>query len=189
MGKYQELVEAAKRIMFQIECHQADIAKLALEACEISRGGDPSTQAERYTLKDFANDTGIDHGSLKHWVGVYRDVFLKIDKPSPTKKEWHTGQRVHSAMRSLVDEKTARGRGYKAALPKEDVKNLYDEVLSNPEVSIAADKALKYATLIRATLAKVDLSTQNPQLLSQILNTINPVASKIADHLTKKGTA
>jgi hypothetical protein len=184
MNKYQELVEAAKRIMFQIECHQADIAKLAMEACKIQRGGSPE---DRYTLKDFADDTGIPHGSLKLWVSIYRDVFLKIENTSPTQEEWKSGSRTHAALRSTVDDETAKGRGYKSTLPAKTVKKLYDDISENPEQSVAADKALRYALMIRSILAKIDLSTQNPQLLSQVLNTINPVATKIADHLTQKG--
>lgn len=181
--KYNELVETAKQIMLQIECHQAEIAKLAMEACEIRRGGNDD---RKYSLIDFSKDTGIDHGSIKNWVAIYRDVFLKIEKSSPSAQEWKHGSRTHNAMRTLVDDQTAKGRGYKSQLPKEKVSKLFDEVSGgNPEESLAAHQALRYANMIRVTLGKIDLSTQNTQLLSQILNTLVPVTSKVSDHLTK----
>ena len=183
MHKYKELVEAARTLMFQIECHQGQIAKMALEACDIQRGGD---HRGNFTLQDFSEDAGIPYGALKLWVGVYRDVFVKIDKPDPDKNEWKIGSKAYANMRSVVDTDTAKGRGYKSSLPKEKVEKLYKEVADNGEESLAAHQALKYAHMIKVTLSKVDLGTQNASLLSQILNTLTPVTSKVADHLTKK---
>jgi hypothetical protein len=182
MGKYQELVDAAKKLMFQIECHQAEIAKMAMEACDIQRGGDHGER--KYSLQDFANDAGIPYGALKSWVGIYRDVFVKIGKPEPTKQEWSNGSRTYASMRSLSPDDTGKGRNYKTNLPKEKVEKLYDEVSSNPEESLAAHQALKYAHMIKSLLGKVDMGTQNAALLSQIVNTLIPVTSKITDHLT-----
>lgn len=186
MSKYQELVESAKNIMLQIECYQAEIARLALEACEIIRGGFKAEHESKYTLKDFATDTGVEYGALRNWVQVYRDVLVKVDLPKPTKKEWEKGQKTLVAMKDLVEEKTLRRGGYKSNIPKAQVKELYREISENPEESMAAHNALRYANMIRSTLAKIDLNTQNAALLSQLLNTLNPVTTKVADHLTKK---
>lgn len=74
--KWTENVTKAKDICAVKETNQMEVARLALEVCEISWGG--SNFAGKYTLQRFADEVGCSSRVLSTWVCVRRSVFDKI---------------------------------------------------------------------------------------------------------------
>lgn len=75
--RYVELDSNAANIRGQI-------AKLALEVCDVRRGGN---YEGIYTLKQFAKDIGMSSTTLSDWTLIYK-TGLKIDITEPTEEEW-----------------------------------------------------------------------------------------------------
>lgn len=67
-------IEKAKLALKTQHRTQMAVAALALDSCEVKRGG----RAGYYTLKRFAEEIGMDGRLLSMWVSIYRRVFLKL---------------------------------------------------------------------------------------------------------------
>ncbi len=184
--EYKTLVEAARKIYLDLECKQSEIAKLALKACNIVRGGSQESIHARFTLKDFASDSGIPYGALRSWVGTYQMVLQKIDIKNPTKEQWAAGYKTFNSLRTLEDRPTAQGRNFKEAIPKERIRNHFDRVAKEAKTVNAAHTSLKYAQMVKSTLKKVDLKEQNTSILTQIMDVLDEVSDLINDHLTSQ---
>lgn len=52
------------------------IAQLAIEVCDLSKGGRKSE--DKYSIKNFANEIGIDPKTLYQWISVKRNVIDKL---------------------------------------------------------------------------------------------------------------
>ena len=74
--KWNKSVSLAKELLERNKRRQIDIAKIALQVCEITWGG--RSQVGCYTMKRFANETGINESTLSNWICVYRTVYEKL---------------------------------------------------------------------------------------------------------------
>lgn len=75
--RYLELDTKASNI-------RAQIAKLAVETCDVRRGGNYEGV---YTLKQFAKDIGMSSTTLCEWTLIYK-AGLKINLTEPNEEEW-----------------------------------------------------------------------------------------------------
>jgi hypothetical protein len=71
---WNQNVEKARLALKTQKSTQMAVAALALDACEVKRGG---TTAE-YTLTRFAKEIGMESRLLSTWCLVYRKVYLKL---------------------------------------------------------------------------------------------------------------
>lgn len=76
--KWKENIEEAKTIIGAKNYSQMEIARLCLEVCEITRGGNSKSDGF-FTIKRFAKESGITAKTLSAWVCVYRNVYKKLD--------------------------------------------------------------------------------------------------------------
>lgn len=97
--KWAENIAKAKEINTGRNRSQMAIAGLALEVCEITRGG-PKTNGA-FTLKRFAEESGISSKSLSMWVAARKMVFEKLDKATQASSTY--SQCAYVAMRVPYD--------------------------------------------------------------------------------------
>jgi hypothetical protein len=75
-ARWQANVSRAKEIVSIKSHNQMEVARLALEVCEISWGG--SQHRDKYTLSKFAEEIGIAGKTLSNWVAVRKKVYDKL---------------------------------------------------------------------------------------------------------------
>lgn len=75
--KWAENIEKAKNLYSQRNKSQMYIAGLALEVCEITRGG-PHIEG-KYTIARFAEEIGMSPRNLSNWIAVRKLVYDRID--------------------------------------------------------------------------------------------------------------
>lgn len=80
---WQESIAKAKSMVKVKSNNQMMIAEIALSVCEISWGG--AQMKGKYTLKRFADETGIGVKSISHWCSVYRNVYSVLPARSASK--------------------------------------------------------------------------------------------------------
>ena len=88
---YNACVRIAKALVGEMEAVQYKVACLAVEACEIRHGG---ISTNIYTMKDFANDVGLNPKSVQNWVRVYQVVATKLPSKPESRKEWSAASRT-----------------------------------------------------------------------------------------------
>lgn len=69
-------VNEAKEILAKNKLNQMEVARLALDVCEISWGG--SHHRSRFTLTEFAKETGVLPKTLSNWVAIRVSVYDKL---------------------------------------------------------------------------------------------------------------
>jgi hypothetical protein len=76
-GKWKENLERARIILASKNKNQLEIAKLALEVCEVKHGGDNRGEY-KFTLKNFAKEAGLNPKTLYQWCLLKRNVYDKL---------------------------------------------------------------------------------------------------------------
>lgn len=78
--KWTEYVERSKSYVSKMAKFRLEIATMALEVCEIHWGGGTHWKGfeTTYTLKRFAEETGISYKTLANWVRIKRNVYDKL---------------------------------------------------------------------------------------------------------------
>lgn len=79
--KWSENVSKAKDIVQKVRGYQMLVAGLAMEVCEITRGGNKKEFSERYTIRRFAKEIKCHHKTLSQYVAIRTVVFNKL-KPN-----------------------------------------------------------------------------------------------------------
>lgn len=86
-------VNKIKDLEDKIHIYEVDIVKIALEVCDIKRGG---CAHHLYTIRDFAKDIGMNSKTLQNWVSAYRNVVPKLKSPDIiTKKDWSSVRKTN----------------------------------------------------------------------------------------------
>lgn len=178
---YQDYVDQCKKILSEIESKKYEVAKLALEICEIQAGG----RQNHYNLKDFAKDIGLEYSSLKEWVKIYRDVCLMMNIDKPTKDQWTKARKTRI--------KIAKG-DRAATFTPEKVKKAYAEVDLGTSVFSSSKNYGKetfefiYKDVKRIFIAtqKLDLNTQDQASIKNTLEILNRLSLILTGHVTKK---
>lgn len=130
--KWEENVSRAKQLYSGRNKMQMEIAKLAMEVCEITRGG---SIHGLFTITKFAEESGISPKVLSNWMAVRKLVFNKIP-PEKTYNSSYTDL-AHVALR------------VKPNFTNSQVERKFDELMVN-----SVDKQmLKYIGALRSILA------------------------------------
>lgn len=128
---YESLVEHAQKLLEQIKVNRIEIAKIALQVCEISHGG---ISGDKYTLSKFADDIGMKRRTLSNWVELYRDIILKVGIVNPSEGEW---EQARITGRLLKHERELANK----ALGNKGRKILKNSDLDSETVSVIFEKA------------------------------------------------
>jgi len=144
MKKYFDFVEKGKVLVLKLKdieefknCYQAKIAKYAISVCEICHGG---ISTNKYTIKDYALDIGLNPKTVQGWVQVYRNVLCKIGIDEPTIEEWRKACKANNILRldRIINNKENGKPGtrsaYKKRIPKDEIKNIYESIDEKPFV-------------------------------------------------------
>lgn len=73
---WKSCVAKAKTLVAQYQVVRWEIAQLAIEACDIYKGGRSHTN--EFTLKQFAKEIDIPYNTLQEWVKIKRKVVDKL---------------------------------------------------------------------------------------------------------------
>lgn len=76
-SKWNESVSKAKQLYNERNKNQMLVAKLALDVCDISWGGNKKN-TDAYTLKRFSEEAGIKAKQLSSWICVRKNVYDKL---------------------------------------------------------------------------------------------------------------
>jgi len=129
---WQQNVERAKLLYASRHQNQMEIARVALEVCEISWGGTPQTN--KFTLLRFAEECGISSRTLSNWVGVRRAVFEKLPP--------------EASSNATFTQLAAISARVKPDAPRSHVFKVYDDLVNVSSVDL---KMRKYIGALRST--------------------------------------
>ena len=190
-AKKQLYIRQGKILLEEIGTYQAEIAKRALEICDIRHGG--KTLEKIYTIKDFANDIGMKPKTLQGWVGTYRDVVLKADIEINNSDDWKAASKTNNTLikeRTLVNklEGTPKKKGnYKKEIPATRVKSLYESIQADEKPFITELVTItQHAKHIKHILKKRELNLASDSNLTELMNILDEASDMINDHLTAK---
>lgn len=183
-SKVIEKINAAKVFVSQIEnienkvkimkerslCLQAEVAKIALEVCDIRHGGRCGDSV--YTISKFAEDIGCERKTVSGWVQTYRDILLPSGVITPSQEEWTIGNKVSRQIqyinREANENEGTPGKKKRGPFPKKAVKRLYHEVKNNPKKALEQNlykdtkrvlsnvRLLEFSNLQRGLLFKIE---------------------------------
>lgn len=95
-SRWQEYVNRAKPFVKKLNYCRMEIARLAIEACDIHYGGGDHWKNFDgvYTLKRFAQEIGIHYKTLNRWTKILRDVKAKVPPEIYQEHDFMAGQRT-----------------------------------------------------------------------------------------------
>jgi len=190
MKSYQEYVELGKAELSKVSSHQVKICGYAMKVVTITQGGLGSKKF--YTIKDYANDIGMNHNTLSKWLEVYNDVYSKLDTKGNEKENW---QRAHKINKQLKNERAEYNRqhgtvGSKQIKQTQDISadkiaHMNREMDAKPFLS-EFTRLLQQVKTLRATLDKRDLGIIQDASLLLMMQKLDESSDMINDHLTNK---
>lgn len=132
--QYDLIVQSGKKLYIQLKNTENElyrlkkqIAKLALEVCDIRHGG---ISGNRYTLLKFANDTGIPVRTVSDWVRIFKlSKILDVDINSD--ENWRRVDYVSRKRGLIVAGKNISQEHVRAKAPIEKITDEEKRVLKN----------------------------------------------------------
>jgi hypothetical protein len=189
MKTYQEYVELGKAIVDQVNDRQMKICSYAIEVCTIRHGG---KSAGFYTLKDYANDIGLNNKTLNQWMLVYRNVILKL---TPKQRETLTWKLACKANEMLEESNTVENRlkgiprskrCTKSRLSPERVQLVYDHALEEKPFVSEFLNMVKWTKHGIGLLKKRDLTMIEDTHLVHLMELLDESSEIINEYLTQK---
>jgi len=101
---WNQNVNEAKAIVVARQSMQIKIAEYALEVCEIDWGGVHSKYSDKFTMKRFAEEIGLNARTLSTYINIKKNVFDKLDQNLQTKASYTI---MHHVART-VDRSTTK---------------------------------------------------------------------------------
>lgn len=111
-----KIIKRAKALLQQREETKWEICRLAMEVCDIHRGGHRVAKGKKkpYTLYDFADDIGMHGKTLSNWVLNYKRVVLKLEINTeaipPAAKSTFSGAVERTRKRTKPDDSKTKVR-------------------------------------------------------------------------------
>lgn len=181
LSRWKSYVERAKKIHKRMMKDRLEIAKLAVEACDIKHGGGAHWKNFQgiYTLNKFAHEVGINYKTLHTWVKVYRLVKSQLPASEWDENNWPAALRTASRVTSKT--------------PRQEVRKTYrEERLKNGEalsLVVITKRMTTYATALLGFAAR-DLATADLAELALASTAISQWAEQeLKDRYSKGGLA
>lgn len=97
--KWEENINQAKQIIKTTHSNQMEVARLALEVCEITWGGRNNRYgSEAYTVKRFAKEVGMHPSTLSNWIAIrkkiYESLTIQLQKKATYTDMWIVAREV-----------------------------------------------------------------------------------------------
>ncbi len=168
-SKWAEYVNRAKTFVKKMNYNRMQVAQLALDACDIEWGGGShwSDWEGKRTLKNFAEEVGVQYKTLHRWVGLKRDIIDKLPEGLYEEEKFS----VLQATKNKIKRNT----------PRERVSELYELELSRTgDLFILAQfikrcKTGRYFICEKANLKKLpkDELLELDQLMGDVRSQLN----------------
>lgn len=187
-NNYQWFVEAGRNILKGMVVHQAVLGFYASKICTIRHGGRSDGY---YTIKDYAEDLGINPKTLNDWTAIYRRVIqhLNLDPLKMSVHEWKAARRIAYGLEYSIQNKNneddKKRRKNKLFPDKEKIQKLYEENLEGPSFFLESSNWASYFQTIQKNVQKRDLSLANRTTLIQIMSACDFISDFINDYLTE----
>lgn len=106
--RWETYVERAKKVVKRMSKDRMEIARLAIEACDIHHGGGDHWKGYEgvYTLHKFAEDIGVHYKTLHNWVMVKREIKDHLSPGVWDEANWGAALRT----RNKINKKTTKKR-------------------------------------------------------------------------------
>ncbi len=140
LARWNSYVLRAKKIHKRMTKDRLEIAKLAIEACDIRHGGGAHWKNFEgiYTLNKFAHEIGVNYKTLHRWVKIYRLIKTQVPTPEWDESNWSAANRAASR----ISQKT----------PRQEVRQVYrEEKLKSGEalsLTVMAKRLTTYAAAL-----------------------------------------
>lgn len=126
-AEWQKAVDEAKTLFQVRNKKQMEIARLALEVCEIALGG--NTKDGKYTLVRFAREVGVNRSCLSRWCTVRKLVYDRLPESQANKITYarlsHVATKVHSDTPKAVFDELVQDICYRNDIDTKFYKYLY----------------------------------------------------------------
>lgn len=164
--KWRANVEKARDAYRMRNLNQMHIAKLALEVCEITRGG--AKMHGKYTIKRFAEEAGISAKILSGWIAVRRLVFERI--PENLRRDVTYTKFAHVALRVTKD------------MPQEQIEKIFKKMVHGSEIEQRLQRSLRY---LRSIAYKFEVDKAADKAEQETLEEVYFYSSIIRLHIKK----
>lgn len=160
-------VERAKNIVRSMAKDRMDIAKCAIEACDLVHGGGAhwSKFEGVDTLKKFAEDVGISYKTLHNYVRTYRNVVLKV---GDIYDETDYASLVRTSNKVNADT------------PVEEIKKTYIKEKSRKDASITLNTMVRKLRNVNFWFQTTDISKFDKEDLKQMRDICRDIDSRIS---------
>lgn len=186
---YSEFVEAGRNILTSMRLHQLYVAHYTVQVCDIRHGG---RSKGFYTIKDYAEDIGINRKTLSGWCSIYRIVIQKLDLDldSITPDDWQTATRVHDllknekrAINALVGEEKSKDKGWKQNAPEKKIRDLFNRYKNGTPIEAQVHSWTDRAIDIKNRIITKDLSGASTESLMMLKKQLDGASENITNYL------
>ncbi len=185
--RYQDYVDHARKLLSQIESHQAQIAEIALKVCEIRHGG-PSEGV--YTLSRFADDIGLERRTLSNWVALYRDIILKAGIKKPTPEEWAAARitgRILKNEATVANKRDGQAKSKGARASDQEILKLFEKVQGDERKNLIRFERLYTAAKNNNHLIEtIDLNLFEKERIISVKSYLEESLNLLNSHLFKR---
>lgn len=176
---WEKNIDSAKILVNSKVNNQMEIARLALECCEIKHGGSTAHKESLYTLTRFAEEIGVSYNTLQTWVIVRKNVFDKISDNDKYSVPYTTFQRMtylitadshREDVTSLFKERVAfSDQDERVATYISAIRSLCSNLLNENKRSkcnvLLLEEAAFYTQLLGNTFKNLKIDPKNNELL------------------------
>jgi hypothetical protein len=169
----EEYVIEGRKVVHSFQCHQAVLAYYAMKVCQIKHGG---YSKGIYTLKQYAEDIGLQVKTLQNWTLIYKRIVQHLDIPLDkiTKKDWQVATKITEHAESLnridnIESGTNRRRAdYKPEKrTSEEIKKAFKDNYDEQTVEGEVYNWNRSIAMIKNKIQKRDLSLD---IVSDVIN-------------------
>lgn len=187
---YKQYVILGKKELGQIEGFQKRICKYALEVITIRHGG---ISNGIITIKQYAEDIGMNAKTLQNWIQVYNNVIIKLEDPEGA--NFNKASKVNNILDeartidNAVNGTPNTRKAYKKNVPADRVRSLYNAYEFEKPFEGEFMNILQQIKSHKTLLGKRDLNIISDAQMQHLLDQINICAQIISDHLKFKRSA
>lgn len=186
---YEHYVSLGKELVQNVEDRQMKICGYAIKVCTIRNGG---YSAGYYTLKDYANDIGLNNKTLNQWMLIYRNVVLKLTDKQLEIMTWRQASKVNENIEHInTIENQLKGTPRKRSAPKKsvspkEVQKLFQDHLDEKPFIGEFLSVVKQTKHTRHLLTKRDLSIIEYTHMVFLMELLDECSDIINEFLTDK---
>lgn len=170
--EWDTAVAAVKKLSLDFQAKKKEyrlaVAKQAVAVCSFEKAGTARAiaQAERRTSQCFAEDTGMNHGTLKQWIMVYRywDKLETLQRKSSTWSEL-----LSACNKAGKGSSPARARATYATIREKGMSAVHQDNKRQSEVNKAIRSPMAIVEMLEKITEAMEYAQPNPREAKLIL--------------------